>query len=82
MVLKPSLLLLAGAALASGAVFASVPTDGWHPLAMQASLLPLQLAALFWALRLAPRPAASHRLPTPTPPASAGVPPAGSSGGD
>ena len=60
MALKPGLLLrllLVGAALASCAVFASVPSEGWHPLAMLAmlaSLLPLQLAALFWALCKAP----------------------------
>lgn len=57
MVLKPSLLrlFLAGAALASCAAFASIPSEGWHPLAMLTSLLPLQLAALFWALCLTPR---------------------------
>lgn len=57
MVLKPRLLhlLLVGAVLASCAAFASVPSEGWHPLATLASLLPLQLVALFWALSLAPR---------------------------
>ena len=71
MVLKSGLLrlLLAGAALASCAAFVSVPGEGWHPLAMLASLLPLQLAALFWALCLAPKGAA--RLPAALrPPAS------------
>ena len=70
MVLKPGLLLrllLVGAALDSCAVFASVPSEGWHPLAMLASLLPLQLAALFWALCKAPtgvaRPPAALRPP-------------------
>jgi uncharacterized protein (DUF58 family) len=80
-VLKPSLLLLAGAALASCAVFSTVPTDGWHPLAVQVSLLPLQLVALFWALRQAPKAAVSRRVPAPTLPASAGSPPAGHSAG-
>jgi hypothetical protein len=73
MVLKPALLrrlLVAAAALASCAAFASVPAEGWHPLAMLASLLPLQLAALFWALCLAPSTAAARHPPVLRPPAS------------
>ncbi|MEY4297608.1 MAG: hypothetical protein RLZZ423_787 [Cyanobacteriota bacterium] len=69
MVLKPVLLrlILAGAALASCAAFAAVPAEGWHPLALLASLLPLQLAALFWAVCVGPtgagRPPAALRPP-------------------
>lgn len=69
MVLKQPLpcLLLAGAALVSCLVFASIPSEGLHPLATLASLLPLQLAALFWALCMAPtaaaRPPAALRPP-------------------
>ena len=73
MVLKPGLLrlLLVGAALASCGAFASIPAEGWHPLAMLASLLPLQLAALFWALCMAPAPRAAARPPAALkPPAS------------
>jgi len=80
MVLRQSLLFLP-AALVSCVVFAAVPTDGWHPLAVQVSLLPLQLVALFWALRQAPKGAVSRRAPAPTLPASAGFPPAGRSAG-
>ena len=42
--------LLLGAGLSVGA-FGLLPHDGLHPLAVLASLLPLQLAALFWVLR-------------------------------
>lgn len=45
----PSVALLI-AAVGSAALFAAVPQDSFHPLASQASLLPLQLAALVWAL--------------------------------
>ncbi len=44
------LLLLVLAGLASFSAFAAVPDQGIHPLAWLASLLPLQLAALLWAL--------------------------------
>ncbi|MFY8147775.1 MAG: hypothetical protein ACOVNL_00985 [Prochlorococcaceae cyanobacterium] len=44
------LLLLVLAGLASFSAFAAVPDEGIHPLAWMASLLPLQLAALLWAL--------------------------------
>ncbi|MEB3264431.1 MAG: hypothetical protein VKJ66_08685 [Synechococcus sp.] len=44
------LLLLVLAGLASFTAFAAVPDQGLHPLAWLASLLPLQLAALLWAL--------------------------------
>ena len=43
-------LLLPLAACVSVALFGSIPGDGVHPFAMAASLLPLQLAALFWSL--------------------------------
>ena len=83
MVLTPPLLrlLLLLAALASCTVFASVPSEGWHPLAVLASLLPLQLAALLWAfsrgaMAVAARPPAGSMLP-----ASAECPPAGGSAG-
>ncbi|MCT0224441.1 hypothetical protein [Synechococcus sp. CS-1328] len=44
------LLLLVLASLISLAAFDAVPDQGIHPLAWMASLLPLQLAALLWAL--------------------------------
>ena len=62
-------LVLLGAALASCAAFAGVPQEGWHPLAMQASLLPLQLAAVLWALCKTPKGAARPRAAL-RPPAS------------
>jgi len=46
----PLRLLLMLAAGGSCSLFAALPSDGWHPLGVMASLLPLQLAALFWAL--------------------------------
>ena len=66
MVLKPPLLrlMLVLAPMASCGVFAAVPSEGWHPLAALAalaalaSLLPLQLAALLWALSRMPTAAA------------------------
>jgi hypothetical protein len=39
------------AALASVSAFGAVPRDGFHPLAVLASLLPLQLVAVVWTLR-------------------------------
>lgn len=80
MVLKSLLLrlMLVVAALVSCGAFASITTEGWHPLATLASLLPLQLAALFWALCVAPK--AAVRPPAALmPPASAGSAPAGGS---
>ena len=53
-----------GAGLSFGA-FALVPHEGYHPLALLASLLPLQLAALFWVFR-----GAGSRQPGSRPPAS------------
>lgn len=44
------LLVLGLAALASFGGVAAVPHDGFHPLAQLACLLPLQLAALLFAL--------------------------------
>ena len=46
-VLVPRVALLAGAGLSLTA-FGLIPQDAFHPLALMASLLPLQLAALFW----------------------------------
>ena len=43
-------LLLPLAACVSVALFGTISGDGVHPFAMAASLLPLQLAALFWSL--------------------------------
>ena len=72
MVLKsPRVWLIALAALASVAAFAAVPRDGLHPLALLASLLPLQIAALIGWLR--PPPAFRGVAPRPPglrPPAS------------
>jgi hypothetical protein len=45
------LLLLAGAAALSWGAAAAIPHDGFHPLALMASLLPLQLAALLFVVR-------------------------------
>jgi len=83
MVLKPPLLrlMLVLAALASCGVFASVPSEGWHPLAVLASLLPLQLAALLWAFSRGSTAAAARPPAGQTLPASAGWPPAGGSAG-
>lgn len=48
---RPALVfILALAALLSTACFAGMAQDGPHPLALLASLLPLQLAALLWGL--------------------------------
>jgi hypothetical protein len=43
-----STLLLVAAAAGSGAAAAAMPAEGWHPLAVLASLLPLQCAGLVW----------------------------------
>lgn len=52
-----TLLPLAGAAVLSVAAFGAIPSEGGLPLlAVLASLLPLQLAALFWATAAAPPP--------------------------
>jgi len=40
-------------ALVSVGLFSTVPAQGFHPFALLASLLPLQLAALFWAVDVA-----------------------------
>ena len=85
-VLKPPLLrlMLVLAPMASCGVFAAVPSEGWHPLAALAalaSLLPLQLAALLWALSRMPTATAVRPPAELMPPASAGWPPAGGSAG-
>ncbi len=41
-------LMLAGSALMSCSIFASLPHDAFHPFALMASFLPLQLGALWW----------------------------------
>lgn len=55
MVLKSGGVLSRGVLMAAAALsvvaFGLGPQDGLHPLALMASLLPLQLAALFWAFR-------------------------------
>jgi hypothetical protein len=48
---RPVLLLLAGAAALSWGAAAAIPHDGFHPLALMAALLPLQLAALLFVVR-------------------------------
>lgn len=88
-VLKSPLLrlMLVLAPMASCGVFAAVPSEGWHPLAALAalaalaSLLPLQLAALLWALSRMPTATAVRPPAELMPPASAGWPPAGGSAG-
>jgi hypothetical protein len=45
---------LAGAALISVGAVGSIPHDGLHPLALMASLLPLQLAALLYVFARSP----------------------------
>jgi hypothetical protein len=45
------LLLLAGAAALSWGAAAAIPHEGFHPLALLAALLPLQLAALLYVFR-------------------------------
>lgn len=42
------------AAVASVAGFESIPRDGFHPLALMACMLPLQLAALLYVFRRRP----------------------------
>ena len=52
----PGLILLGAAGISVGA-FGSIPQDGsLHLFALLASLLPLQLAALYWATAAAPPP--------------------------
>ncbi len=66
---RVGVVLLSLAAVGSTATFATVSEGRWHPLATLVSLLPLQLAALIWALPSAPAAAARLR-PVPRPPAS------------
>ena len=47
----PVLLLVAGAAALSWGAASAMPHQGFHPLALLAALLPLQLAALLFAFR-------------------------------
>ena len=55
------LILLAAAGISVGA-FGAIPQDGsLHLLAVLASLLPLQLAALYWATAAAPLPGSRAR---------------------
>ena len=53
-------LMLAGSALMSCSIFASLPHDAFHPFALAASFLPLQLGALVW-VRLSQ--SSPHRKP-------------------
>ena len=48
---RPVLLLLAGAAALSWGAASAIPHEGFHPLALLAALLPLQLAALLYVFR-------------------------------
>jgi hypothetical protein len=48
---RPVLLLLAGAAALSWGAASAIPHQGFHPLALLAALLPLQLAALLYVFR-------------------------------
>jgi hypothetical protein len=48
---RPVLLLLAGAAALSWGAASAIPHQGFHPLALLAALLPLQLAALLFVFR-------------------------------
>ena len=54
-------------AFLSVGLFATIPAEGFHPFALLASLLPLQLAALFWCLGVVSKGAesrlAGQRLP-------------------
>jgi hypothetical protein len=65
---SPPLVLLLAALLSAG-LWRSELRDCFHPFALLASLLPLQLAALFWCLR-AGATAAEHRGSVRKPPAS------------
>lgn len=47
----PVLLLMAGAAALSWGAASALPHEGFHPLALLAALLPLQLAALLFVFR-------------------------------
>jgi len=47
----PVLLLVAGAAALSWGAASAMPHQGFHPLALLAALLPLQLAALLFVFR-------------------------------
>ncbi|MDI9407066.1 MAG: hypothetical protein QM522_10215 [Chitinophagaceae bacterium] len=49
----PLLPLLAAGLISVGA-YGSIPHDGLHPLALMASLLPLQLAALLYVFGRSP----------------------------
>lgn len=72
---RPASLLIGLAALTSVFCFASLPGDGFHPLAVLASLLPLQLAALLWVLLNTQAASPTEAAPLPParrPPASDG----------
>ena len=56
------LLPLVMAAVISVGAFGAIPQDGaMHPIALLASLLPLQLAAVFWATAVARSPGSRPR---------------------
>jgi hypothetical protein len=48
---RPVLLVLAGAAALSWGAATAIPHEGFHPLAVMAALLPLQLGALLYVFR-------------------------------
>ncbi len=56
-----SRLMLAVTALLSCTVFSSSPHFGFHPFALMAALLPLQLGALLW-VKLTPQPSPDLKL--------------------
>jgi hypothetical protein len=59
----PSLALLLAALLSAG-LWGAHLRDGFHPFALLASLLPLQLAALLWVLRGAEPRSGERKPPT------------------
>ena len=54
-------------AMVSAGLSSAIPLQGFHPCAVLASLLPIQLAALYWCLAIAAKGAESRlegqRLP-------------------
>ena len=61
--------LLALATVVSACSLGDGWSSGFHPFALLAALLPLQLAALFWCIQMSPT-AAAHRSSAMRPPAS------------
>lgn len=61
--------LLAAAAVVSVCALGDGWNTGFHPFALLAALLPLQLAALLWCIQVSPT-AAAHHSSAMRPPAS------------